>query len=148
MDGDTSVLLAIEQIKLLKARYFHCMDAKDWAGLRDVFTADLAADFRDSAQPRNEALLIHGADAYMAMLAPALADLITVHHGHMPEISLTSPTTATGIWAMEDKLWAVAGGMPWRHLHGYGHYHETYRKEADGWRIASIRLTRLHLHVA
>jgi hypothetical protein len=28
---------------------------------------------------------------------------------------------------------------------GWGHYHETYRKEAGGWRIASMKLTRLRI---
>jgi hypothetical protein len=69
--------------------------------------------------------------------------VITVHHGHMPEIELTSPTTATGIWAMEDHLWWPAGS-PITSLHGYGHYHETYRKSSEGWRIATLTLTRLH----
>jgi hypothetical protein len=40
---------------------------------------------------------------------------------------------------MEDMLrWP--NGME---LHGYGHYHETYRKTDGGWRIASTKLTRL-----
>jgi len=30
-------------------------------------------------------------------------------------------------------------------LHGYGHYHESYRREARAWRIASLELVRLHL---
>ena len=30
-------------------------------------------------------------------------------------------------------------------LHGYGHYHETYEKTDDEWRIASSTLTRLHM---
>ena len=28
-------------------------------------------------------------------------------------------------------------------LHGYGHYHETYRKTEEGWRIQTSKLTRL-----
>jgi len=31
--------------------------------------------------------------------------LTTVHHAHTPEITLISPTTAKGVWAMEDLLW-------------------------------------------
>ena len=50
-----------------------------------------------------------------------------MHHGHMPEITLTSPTTASGIWSMEDMLRYGDG----TELHGYGHYHETYEK-VDG----------------
>ena len=65
---------------------------------------------------------------------------MTVHQGHMPEIDLTSETTATGIWALNDiVIWP--NGM---RLDGYGHYHETYEKGADGWRIKSSKLTRLH----
>ena len=33
-------------------------------------------------------------------------------------------------------------------LDGYGHYHETYAKGTDGWRIASSTLTRLPTDVA
>jgi hypothetical protein len=30
-------------------------------------------------------------------------------------------------------------------LQGYGHYHETYRKEAGQWKIATLHLTRLRV---
>ena len=68
--------------------------------------------------------------------------LTTVHHAHMPEIAITSPTTATGIWAMEDLLWWQNGDAT-EHLHGWGHYHETYEKIGDAWFIKSRVLTRL-----
>jgi hypothetical protein len=58
----------------------------------------------------------------------------------MPEIELTSATTATGIWALNDVvIWQ--NGM---RLDGYGHYHETYEKLDDEWRIKTSKLTRLH----
>jgi hypothetical protein len=45
-----------------------------------------------------------------------------------------------GIWALNDiVIWP--NGV---RLDGYGHYHETYEKDVDGWRITSSRLTRLH----
>ena len=62
----------------------------------------------------------------------------TVHHCHTPEITLTSPTTASGIWAMEDLLFFPDGNR----LHGAGHYHETYEKRDDRWLITSLHLTR------
>ena len=46
----------------------------------------------------------------------ALAQAVTVHHGHMPEIELTSPITATGIWAMFDIVQS-----PRLNFRGYGH---------------------------
>ena len=40
-------------------------------------------------------------------------------------------------------------GLPVVTITGWGHYHEEYRKEADGkWRVASFRLTRLRTDVA
>ncbi len=67
--------------------------------------------------------------------------------GHMPEIELTSPTTATGIWAMEDHL-SFPAGAQLAELHGYGHYHETYTKVDGTWRIATTRLARLRLDMS
>ena len=72
-----------------------------------------------------------------------IGDVVTVHHGHMPEVTVTSATTATGVWAFEDRLWWPEGA-PLRRLHGFGHYHETYVKTDQGWRIASLRISRLH----
>jgi hypothetical protein len=130
----------IEAIKQLKARYFRLMDTKDWAGFRACFTDDVVVDVSADG-----AGVFEGVDAFMTMLEPTLRDVVTVHHGHMPEIELTSDTTANGVWAMEDNLrFGVNGEM---HLHGFGHYHETYRKVDGAWKIASTRLTRLRLDI-
>jgi len=125
----------IEGIKRLKARYFRCLDTKDWPGLRAVFTDDVVADSVEAG-----GRVIDGADAFVAFLQEVLAGATTVHQGHMPEIELTSPTTATGIWALHDiVIWPT--GL---RLDGHGHYHETYAKTDAGWRISTSRLTRLH----
>jgi hypothetical protein len=141
-------LMAIKEIEALKARYFRCMDAKDWAGLEAVFAPDLVADFRDSTPERDERLISHGAAPYVAGLAPILQNITTVHHGHMPEIDILSETSAAGVWAMEDLLWVGPGApVPYRTLHGFGHYHETYEKIDGHWRIKTIRLSRLRIEV-
>lgn len=125
----------IEAIRRLKARYFRTMDTKDWAGMRQVFTDDVVIDTAEAGGS-----VVRGADEFMAFLQEALAGTVTVHQGHMPEIELTSATTATGTWALNDiVIWP--NGV---RLDGYGHYHEIYEKGPDGWRIASSRLTRLH----
>jgi hypothetical protein len=141
-------LMAIKEIEALKARYFRCMDAKDWAGLEALFAPDLVADFRDSTPERDERLITHGAAPYVAGLAPILQNITTVHHGHMPEIDILSETSAAGVWAMEDLLWVGPGApVPYRTLHGFGHYHETYEKIDGHWRIKTIRLSRLRIEV-
>ena len=125
----------IEAIRRLKARYFRTLDTKDWDAMRQVFTDDVVMDTTQSGGGR-----VEGADEFMTFLREALDGTVTVHQGHMPEIDLTSETTATGIWALNDiVIWP--NGM---RLDGYGHYHETYEKGPDGWRISSSTLTRLH----
>lgn len=131
-----------EAIRRLKARYFRCIDTKDWAGLRDVVCDDIDIDVHADSGRRYA-----GGDAFVASVQRTLTDAVSVHHGHMPEIEMTSSTTATGIWSMEDEIW-FPEGAPIRYLHGYGHYHETYRREPDGqWRIATMRLVRLRRDV-
>lgn len=132
----------LEAIKALKARYFRLIDTKDWEGLRQVMAPDVHVDVTADGVGTFE-----GAEAFLEMLAPTLAEVVSVHHGHMPEIELTSPTTATGIWAMEDVLrFPTSSGLG--ELHGWGHYHESYVKLDGHWRIASLRLTRLRLDVS
>ena len=139
-------LEAIAAIHALKARNFRCMDTKDWAGLETVFAPDLVADFRAATNTDDESQLTHGAAAYVAKLAPILQDVVTVHHGHMPEIVIESADAARGVWAMEDKLWPQPSSqLPFRMLHGYGHYHERYVRLDGEWRIAEITLTRLRV---
>jgi ketosteroid isomerase-like protein len=126
----------IEAIKQLKARYFRTMDTKDWAAMRLVFTDDVVVDTTASGGE-----VVSGADNFMTFLRGMIGDVETVHHGHMPEIDLTSPTTARGTWAMEDRLRWPNG----TELHGFGHYHETYEKTEYGWRIKTTTLTRLRM---
>lgn len=128
----------IEEIRQLKARYFRLMDTKQWDALRDVFTGDVRIDTTEDS-----GTIILGVDEYLPFLIGQIGTVTTVHHGHMDEIEIIDAETATGIWAMEDELWWPEGS-PIRYLHGYGHYHEIYRRTADGWRIAEMRLTRLH----
>jgi uncharacterized protein (TIGR02246 family) len=126
----------IEAINQLKARYFRRMDTKDWDAMRDVFADDVVMD--STASGGN---VMTGGDECIEFLRETIGDVMTVHHGHMPEIELTSPTTATGIWAMEDMLRWPNG----TELHGYGHYHETYEKTDGTWRIKTLTLTRLRM---
>jgi hypothetical protein len=130
----------IEAIKQLKARYFRCMDTKQWDAMREVFAEDVHVDMEKEGGG-----IQTDRDSFMSMLRSNVEDVTTVHHGHMPEITLTSPTTGAGIWAMEDMLrWPE--GAPIKAMHGYGHYHETYEKGSDGqWRIKTMTLTRLRV---
>ena len=139
LDGRLINFVEIEAIKQLKARYFRLMDEKRWSDWGEVFTADAVLD---AVQDAPNAKLV-GRDRIVEVVSRTLASAITVHHGHMPEIEITSATTARGIWAMEDYLEYPGESEPFR-IRGKGHYYEEYEKGEDGrWRIKILRLTRL-----
>ncbi|WP_228000095.1 nuclear transport factor 2 family protein [Mycolicibacterium sp. P1-5] len=132
----TDEAVDIEAIKRLKARYCRLLDTKDWAGWREIFADDFVSDTTPSG-----GVLITGGDNMVAFIKKTLGkpSQPTVHQVHAPEIELTSPTTATGIWALNDIV-RLAPGV---NLAGYGHYHETYEKSDGQWRIKTSTLTRL-----
>ena len=125
----------IEAIRQLKARYFRTMDTKDWAGMRQVFSDDVVMDTTEAGGG-----VVSGADEFISFIRETLESTVTVHHGHMPEIEIVSETSAKGIWALNDIVIWPNGTR----LDGYGHYHETYEKDAGRWRIKTSKLTRLH----
>jgi len=125
----------IEQIKKLKARYFRLMDMKLWEEWGEVFTEDATVHVITTADLE---VFWEGRQQIVTNNSATLNDVITVHHGHMPEIEMTSEATATGIWAMFDYLVFPNGT-----LNGYGHYQEEYVKEDGQWKIKSLLLTRL-----
>jgi len=140
---DIERLVAIEEIKNLKARYFRCMDTKDWAGFQAVFAPDATADFTREGGDRSRSSAT-GAANVTNLIKDLVDPALTIHHGHMPEIELTSATTARGVWAVEDLIWWPEGSRR-KTLHGFGHYHETYEKIDGRWFIKTLRLTRLRV---
>ena len=134
---DPNDLVAIEEIRQLKARYFRLMDTKRWDEWAEVFTTDARMEIPESGT------VLEGRDEIVARVASIIGPAVTVHHGHTPEIEVLGADAARGTWAMADLVtWTSAAGEP-RGFQGYGHYHETYRREDGRWRIASTRLERL-----
>lgn len=134
MADAATTLLEIEAIKQLKARYCRFLDTKQWDDWRALFTDDFVSDTSPSGGK-----LITGADEFVAFVRGTLEKQPTVHQVHAPEITLTSETTATGVWALHD----VVRLGPGLNLDGRGHYHETYEKVDGRWLIKTSTLTRL-----
>ena len=129
-------LVAIEEIRQLKARYFRYVDTKDWAGFAGLFTDDLVIDFEEStSRPLTR-------DQFVASAARHFAGAVSVHHGHVPEIELVDARHARGIWPMFD-LVETPPESPYESHTGWGHYTEEYRKVDGRWLISRTRLSRV-----
>lgn len=112
------------------------LDTKQWAQFGDVFTEDVRVDV--------DGFSFEGRAGFVEQLQEILATTSTVHHGHMPEITIVDTEHATGIWAMMDYL-VFPGEAPQKGFYGYGHYHENYVKQAGQWRIQKTELIRLRV---
>jgi hypothetical protein len=131
-----AALSEIEAIKRLKAQYCRYLDAKDWAAWRELLDDGFTSEIAGSGGRQTV-----GADDFVTYTRRTIGKQSqpTVHHVHAPEITLTSATTAHGVWTLND----VVRLIPTVTLYGYGHYHETYEKREGHWRIKTSTLTRL-----
>ena len=146
-------LEAVEAIKIVKARYFRGVDTADAQLVRGILAEDCVLDYRgcctdpvtgtDFMPTMNTVLRGRASWSEGGLRA---AGIVSVHQGHQCEIEVTSATTATGIWAMTDRLYMPAGA-PFALMTGYGYYVETYELE-DGWKIKSLRIERIRVEVS
>ncbi len=142
-------LVAIEDIRQLKSRYFRCMDLRDWEGMGQTFTRDALFDYSvglavpdaDGVPPPPDGPVWRGRETIMATAQQVYAETTSVHHGHCHEITIDSDTEAHGVIAMADYI--RAGDRTTQLIEGAGHYWEKYRFEDGAWRIAETKLTRL-----
>jgi hypothetical protein len=148
-------LIAMEAIRDTHAKKLRTMDLKDWDGYAALHTEDAWSEtWKHSLPPERQpvspdgivgravgpAAITEQLRRYFTLPTP----MISVHHNHASEISFHSDTEATGIWSMEDSLWWQNGAVE-EHLHGYGHYHENFRKVGDRWLITTRDLIRIRV---
>ncbi|AIT80564.1 nuclear transport factor 2 family protein [Novosphingobium pentaromativorans] len=135
--------LAIAEIRSLKARYWHCVDLRDAEGLRACFADDAVIPAHGDIRETRDA------DGFVANLVASLRVTRSLHLGGPGDIALESADRARGVWAVEDRIWALDGvtNTPFRTLHGWGHYHDEYVRTAKGWRIQSFRLDRVRVDI-
>ena len=131
----------VEAIRQLKARYFRFMDTRQWELLSDCFTADVSAVYEGApraSQDRPQNIEIEGREELVDGIRTLMTGATSVHQGYMPEIELTSTTTAHGVWSMFDDV-----RLPTCNFKGWGHYREDYVKDNGQWKMKKIHLTRL-----
>jgi hypothetical protein len=122
-----------------KARYCRMLDTKDWAGYTNLLTEDFVLDVTEGTQVP----LIKGREAAVKQVQSSILTALTVHQVHSPEIELNGDE-AHVVWALQDRvIWSADRPS----ITGYGHYHERWVRREGGWKMASLRLTRLHIDV-
>ena len=154
--NDVQKLRGIEEIRKLKARYFRLMDNKHWNEYRELFLDDSVFDATQAltdpvtgggeSLPARSAEPITGRDAILAYVSSGLnAQVRSFHEGFMAEIEILSEDRASAVWSMEDRVWfgASGGGL----MHGYGYYHETYRRVGGRWYIETLKISRIKVEL-
>ncbi|PWI12117.1 nuclear transport factor 2 family protein [Streptomyces sp. NWU339] len=110
--------------------------AHDWELFAGLFTDDVVLEIAESSSG------VGTKTQLLTALRKRLNSAISVHHGHMPEIEITSETTATDVWAMFDSVTPPAGSE-YPVLTGFGHHHEECRLKGGQWRISRLEPTRI-----
>lgn len=132
----------LEDIKLLKARYFRCIDTGNEAELATLFTDDVKVDLRGGSYR----LQVHGRSEMVDFIGSSFnSDIIAMHHGHTPEIAFNGTDEATGTWYLQDRFIDPVRGTD---TVGSSLYYDTYRLTPEGWKIADSEYERVYEEVS
>jgi hypothetical protein len=126
-----------EDIRTLKHRYYRGIDTADTALLDTLFADDVTVDYRGGGYR----VTLSGRAKMIEFLASSFhSDFAGMHHGHMPDITLTGDDTAEGIWYLEDVAIFTDRGI---HTSGSAIYKDRYRREDGRWKIAHTEYDRI-----
>jgi hypothetical protein len=130
------IALELEAIRRLKYAYFRTLDLKQFDELGQLLTEDATASYEDGKTT------LQGRQAIVQWLSQALGtpDIVTEHHGHHPEIDVTSLTSAVGSWYLQDRVIVPASDLE---IAGTAFYADRYVKTSEGWRIAHTGYVRV-----
>jgi hypothetical protein len=122
-DGD------IEAIERLKYAYFRHLDLKEFDQLGELLTEGCTASYEDGKT------LLDGRAAIVDFLERSLGskELVSSHFGHHPEITLTGPDQAKGVWYLQDRVLAFEYDLE---IGGTAFYADEYEKIDGDWRIS------------
>lgn len=122
----TEELLALEEIKQLKYAYMRCVDAKRWDEMATLFVPEATCSYSAGHYTHE------GRDAIIAWLRKGMDKpaFHSSHSVHQPEIRLTGPDAAEGVWKLEDYVIDTDHDIV---ISGAAFYHDRYvRRGAAG----------------
>ena len=128
----------IEAIKQLKHRYLRSIDTADIATLATLLADDIEVDYKGGSYH----WAVSGKQTVLDSIAAGFHNrAIAQHTGHHPEIEITSPTSATGLWYLTDTFTHLDT------LHvtaGSALYRDHYAKLNGAWLIKRSSYTRIY----
>lgn len=130
-------LAEIEAIKRLKYKYMRCLDQKLWEDIEDCFVEDATAAYGGGAYS------FQGREAIVAFLRRSMGaeSFHSSHQVHHPEIEITGPSNARGVWALQDVVidtgWEIT-------VRGAAFYEDEYVKTDGTWRIRATGYKRIY----
>jgi hypothetical protein len=148
---DIDKVIAVEQLKQLKAKYFRGVDTCDGDLVMSLLAEDCVLDYRgcctdpmtgrDFIPAMN--VVLRGRESWRPDGMSGLG-IVSVHQGHNFEVEFTSDTTARGIWSMTDRLY-FPPGSEFSLMTGYGHYRESYERVDGVWKLKTTHVTRIRV---
>jgi len=127
----------IEEIKVLKHRYFRGIDTANATLLEGLFTSDVDVLYKGG----NYRVALSGRADMLEFLANSFhSGAAAMHIGVMPEIAILGDNSATGIWYLQDIFINVEADSQ---TCGTAIYTDTYRREGGIWKIAATHYDRV-----
>ena len=129
-------LVEIELVRRLKHRYIRLMDTKQWDALAALWAEDATASWGGGA------FSFTGRDAIMEFLMGSAGStrFITSHLIGEPEVTIESPTTASGCWPLRDEVLMLDEDLVVR---GYAYYEDRFVKRGGDWLLAHSGYQRI-----
>jgi hypothetical protein len=139
-------IATFHQITQLKYRYLRAVDTQDWKLLASVFAKNVRTWYDEGK------LAVQGRENAVKALVDHMGPSVQSHHIAIhPEITVSGPATAKGVWRFQDIVWFdkahpnplvpdLKGG---ERLIGAGYYYDEYEKEDGEWKISSTGFVRI-----
>jgi hypothetical protein len=121
----------------LKYAYFRHLDLKEFDQLAELFIPQATASYQDGRKSYDSR------DAIMDFLSSSMStpDLISMHHGHHPELRSLSEHAAEGTWYLTDRV--ILPKMDYE-IVGTAFYADRYTRVDGHWRIAHTGYVRVY----
>ena len=139
-------LVAIEDIRVLRAQYWRFVDTKAWEEFGELLMPDCYFTNHESDYT------FAGKDQMRDQIRGILGEVFTFHAGHQSEITILDELHATGIWAISDYLVFpehvdYPADPAIKTIRSVGYYFDTYEKVDGRWLFAGIDFHRFRTDV-